>query len=85
MGEIEWRTRPDLPDSATYRGHAEVKQLFALVVVPLSWLGRGKLSGALVEERQGETWIYTLRDGKIATVREYRHKAQALEAAGLRE
>src|SRR5215210_6690850 len=26
---IEWTVRPDLPDAGIYRGHAEVKQLFA--------------------------------------------------------
>ena len=55
------------------------------VVVPLEWSGRGKGSGAEVAERQGETWVFTVRDGKIAVVTEYRLKAEALEAVGLRE
>ena len=102
--EIEWRVRLDLPDAGTYRGHAEVRQLFGrfeevlekmryeplefidageLVVMPLHWWGRGRLSGAEVAERQGETWVFTVRDGRITAVHEYRRKEDALEAAGL--
>jgi len=54
------------------------------VVVPLHWGGRGKLSRVEVAERQGETWVFTVENEKITRVREYRHKAEALEAAGLR-
>ena len=55
------------------------------VVVPLHWWGRGRLSGVEVAERQGETWVLTVRDGRITEVEEYRHKQQALEAVGLSE
>jgi len=55
------------------------------VIVPLHWGGRGRMSGVEVAERQGETWVFTLRDGKVTEVREYRHESEALEAAGLRE
>ncbi|HVS28333.1 MAG TPA: nuclear transport factor 2 family protein [Solirubrobacteraceae bacterium] len=55
------------------------------VVVPLNWWGRGKESGVEVAERQGETWVITVRAGKIAVVTEYRRKAEALEAVGLPE
>jgi ketosteroid isomerase-like protein len=54
------------------------------VVVPLRWGGRGKGSGMEFEESH-ETWVYVLRDGKIAWVREYATREQALEAAGLSE
>jgi ketosteroid isomerase-like protein len=54
-------------------------------VVPLHWGGRGKLSGVEVAERQGETWVFTVENGKVARVTEYRHKAEALEAVGLSE
>jgi hypothetical protein len=104
--DIEWRVRPDLPDSGTYRGHEGVRRLFArfeemledqgyepqeyidagdLVVMPLHWWGRGRLSRAEVAERRGETWVFTVRGGRIAAVHEYRHKREALEAAGLSE
>jgi ketosteroid isomerase-like protein len=55
------------------------------IVVPVNWWGRGKGSGIEVAERQGETWAFTIRTGKITEVIEYRQKAEALEAAGLRE
>jgi ketosteroid isomerase-like protein len=38
-----------------------------------------------VAERHGEAWVFTVENEKITRVREYRHKAAALEAAGLRE
>jgi ketosteroid isomerase-like protein len=53
-----------------------------LVVVPLRWGGRGKTSGATVEERE-ETWVLTLRDGAIIRVTEYPTKEAALEALDL--
>ena len=40
-------------------------------------------SGAEVEGRHFE--VYTLRDGKVLRVDEYTDRAEALEAAGLRE
>jgi ketosteroid isomerase-like protein len=55
------------------------------VVVPLHWWGRGKASGAEVAERQGETWVITVRDGKATKVTEYRTKEEALEAVELSE
>jgi ketosteroid isomerase-like protein len=54
------------------------------VVVPLRWGGLGTGSGASFAERE-ETWVFTLRDGKIRHVREYATKKEALEAAGGRE
>jgi uncharacterized protein len=53
-----------------------------LVVVPLRWGGRGKISGVTGEERQ-ETWVLTVRDGAITRVREFATKQGALQAAGL--
>jgi uncharacterized protein len=55
------------------------------VIVPLHWGGRGKMSGVEVAERQGETWVFTVKNEKITRVTEYRRKAEALEAAGLQE
>jgi ketosteroid isomerase-like protein len=54
------------------------------VVVVLRWGGRGKGSGVAFEERE-ETWIFTLRAGKVSRVKEYGSRDQALEAAGLSE
>jgi ketosteroid isomerase-like protein len=51
------------------------------VVVPLRWGGRGKGSGVDFEERR-ETWIFTVCGGKIARVREFASREQALAAAG---
>jgi ketosteroid isomerase-like protein len=54
------------------------------VVVPLRWGGRGKGSGMELEESR-ETWVFAVRDTKIARVREFATRDQALEAVGLRE
>jgi ketosteroid isomerase-like protein len=54
------------------------------VVVPLRWGGLGSGSRAAFTAR-GETWVFTLRDGRIRHVREYATKEEALEAAGLRK
>jgi ketosteroid isomerase-like protein len=54
------------------------------VVVPLRWGGVGLGSRAGFAARE-ETWVFTLRDGRIRHVREYATKGEALEAAGLRE
>ena len=53
------------------------------VVVPLHWWGRERLSGVEVAERHGETWVFTVCDGRITEVEEYRHKQEAVEAVGL--
>jgi ketosteroid isomerase-like protein len=55
-----------------------------VVVVPLRWWGRGRGSGATVVERY-ETWVFTVRERRIASVREFRTRDEALEAAGLSE
>jgi ketosteroid isomerase-like protein len=54
------------------------------VVVPLRWGGLGIGSGAAFAERE-ETWVFTMRDGKIRHVREYATKQEAVEAAAVRE
>jgi ketosteroid isomerase-like protein len=45
--------------------------------------GRAKLSGVETDQISGV--VFTIRDGKIARCREYATRAEALEAAGLRE
>jgi ketosteroid isomerase-like protein len=53
------------------------------VVIRLHQWGRGKESGARVENR---TWqVFTFRSGKIVHCRGYATRAEALEAAGLPE
>jgi ketosteroid isomerase-like protein len=54
------------------------------VVVPLRWGGLGLGSRAAFTARE-ETWVVTLRDGRICHVREYATKNEALEAARLEE
>jgi ketosteroid isomerase-like protein len=54
-----------------------------LVVAMEVWRGRGKASGAPTEVRQASVW--TLSRGKVTTVVVYADRAEALEAAGLRE
>jgi ketosteroid isomerase-like protein len=51
------------------------------VVVPLRWGGVGMGSGAAFAERE-ETWVFTVRGGKIRHVREYATKEEALAAVG---
>jgi ketosteroid isomerase-like protein len=52
----------------------------SVIAVFHSW-GRGKQSGARVEERNAHVW--TLRNGKLWRLRVYATKADALEALGL--
>jgi ketosteroid isomerase-like protein len=53
------------------------------VVVSGRLVGRGRTSG--IEVAAEETWLWRFRDGKAIEYRECRTKANALEAAGLRE
>ena len=53
------------------------------VVMPYRFRARERSSGTDVTAP--EMWVFWLRDGKINEVREYRHKAEALEALGLSE
>jgi ketosteroid isomerase-like protein len=54
------------------------------VVVPLRWGGRGKGSQTPFAEHE-ETWVMTVRDGRISRVTEYATKHEALESVGLRD
>jgi ketosteroid isomerase-like protein len=54
------------------------------VVVPLRWGGRAKGSGIEFEETH-ETWLFTVDGSKVARVREFATREQALEAAELSE
>jgi ketosteroid isomerase-like protein len=54
------------------------------VLVPLHWGGRGRASGMDFEESR-ETWTFTVRTHKIARVKEFATRQEALEAAGLSE
>jgi ketosteroid isomerase-like protein len=51
------------------------------VVVTTRLRGRGRLSGAVVEDQYFAVW--TLRDGRAVAYREYASRPEALEAAGL--
>jgi ketosteroid isomerase-like protein len=53
------------------------------VVMPYLFRGRERSSGKDITGP--ETWVFWLRNGRISEVREYRHKAQALEAVGRSE
>ena len=53
------------------------------VVEIAAWQGRGKASGVDTEWRQGTVW--TLRDGRVASVIGHQEPSDALEAAGLSE
>ena len=53
------------------------------VVMPYRFRARERSSGTDITAP--ETWVFWVRDGKICEVREYRRKAEALEALGLSE
>jgi ketosteroid isomerase-like protein len=53
------------------------------VVVGVRRVGRGRASRVAFEEH--EFHVFTLRGGKVTEVREYRERAEALEALGLSE
>jgi ketosteroid isomerase-like protein len=53
------------------------------VVVIAAWQGRGKASGVDTEWRQATVW--TLRDGRVASVIGYPEPSDAFEAVGLSE
>jgi ketosteroid isomerase-like protein len=53
------------------------------VVAVLRYGGRAKLSGIELDDTFGV--VFEIRDGKIAWGREYSTRAEALEAAGVRE
>jgi ketosteroid isomerase-like protein len=61
----------------------EIIDLGERIVVVVSMRGQGRGSGAPVEMTFVQLW--SLRDGKAVSLRDYATKAQALEAMGLRE
>jgi len=71
----------DVVEQTWYRP-LEYIQTGSQVVVPLRWGGRGKGSQTPFAEHE-ETWVLTLRDGRISRVTEYATKHEALEAVGL--
>ena len=74
-------TREAVPDI-----QAEIEELLVVgdrIVICLRFWGHGRDSGIPVEIR--ETVAGRLRDGKIVEIREYRARAEALEAVGLSE
>jgi len=94
---IEWHTAEDAPDAGTHSGIEAVLGMLRSYhnsfdefrSVALDFIPAGdcvvvpyKLYG---KPRGGKTHVYRLRNRKIVEVREYRTKAQALEAAGLKE
>ena len=76
----------EIPD-AVEDFHVQVEELRDLgeggVLLVARYLGKGKGSGIEIDEQI--SCIYRLRDGMILSVRDYRSRQEALEAAGLRE
>jgi ketosteroid isomerase-like protein len=60
----------EVTDDRWYRPEEFVPVGDDQVVVPLTWGGRGKGSGLNFEERR-ETWVLTVRAGKIVRIREF--------------
>jgi ketosteroid isomerase-like protein len=65
-----------IPEEFTDLGHDRV------LLVAL-YKGRGRSSHAEVDQRIAS--VYEIRDGMVASVRDYESRDEALEAAGLRE
>jgi ketosteroid isomerase-like protein len=76
----------EIPD-AIENPHVKVEELRDLghgqVLVVARYLGRGRRSGIELDQRISS--VHRLRDGMIASVRDYASREEALEAAGLRE
>jgi ketosteroid isomerase-like protein len=53
------------------------------IVVVAMWRAHGRASGVELSERAGSVW--TVSDGKVTRIVNYRDPADALEAAGLTE
>ena len=63
--------------------YLEIRDLGERIVVIGRVTGRGRTSGAEVESPIN--WVVDFRDGKVARMRDYLDRAEALEAAGLPE
>ena len=61
----------------------ELEDLGDRVLATYYFRGRGRGSGIEIDQRFYE--VYTVRDGKVVRMDEYATRAEALEAAGLRE
>jgi ketosteroid isomerase-like protein len=61
----------------------EYRDAGSQVVVTTRLRGRGRLSGAVVEDRYFAVW--SLRDGRAVAYREYASRPEALAAVGLSE
>jgi ketosteroid isomerase-like protein len=72
----------EVTDEMWYRPEELISAGEGQVVVPIRWGGRGRGSGVEFEERR-ETWVLTVRAGKVARVREFATRDEALQAVGL--
>ena len=63
----------------------EVRDLEERIVVVFVIKGRAKGSGLVFEDGQTLAQVVLLRQGKIAEVRDYSGRSEALEAVGLQE
>jgi ketosteroid isomerase-like protein len=61
----------------------EFRDLGNRVLVFGRWRARGRASG--IELDEPATWLYEIKDGKVASMRTFTDRAEALEAARLRE
>jgi ketosteroid isomerase-like protein len=77
-----WRDVHDLYDDLQTEV-VEVRDFGERVVVVFIVSGRGRGSG--IEDGQLLAQVVTVRQGKIVQIRDYLSRAEALEAAGLRE
>jgi ketosteroid isomerase-like protein len=71
LGDVDWQLAGDPIDAGDD------------VIATYRVHGRGRVSGVSVDQQL--TLVWSVRDGKIARVRAYRERAEALQVAGLRE
>jgi uncharacterized protein len=63
--------------------YEKLRDLGDRVLVSGHWRARGRASGVDVENPG--TYLYEIQDGKVVSMRTFTDRAEALEAAGLKE
>ena len=91
--DVEWREDPAWPDSATYRGIEEVRQV---ILDRMGTLDYDQQTEDLIDVDdkvvelvrwvgRGKAMVWTVREQAITSVEFFLDRAQALEAVGLRD
>jgi ketosteroid isomerase-like protein len=62
--------------------YEEYRDLGDRVLVLGSWRARGRVSGVVLDDQPG-TWLFEIKDGKVARMQTFTDREEGLEAAGL--